>query len=61
MRVKQEKKERKKREKERRKQQPSAVSLRRQNFEERKKMTSHETETPNDSVQETEKDQQDKS
>ncbi|PHK50591.1 lipoteichoic acid stability factor AuxB [Staphylococcus edaphicus] len=59
MRVKQEKKERRKREKERRKQQPSAVSQRRQNFEERKKITSHETETPDDSKKETEIKHQD--
>lgn len=41
-RIKQEKKERKQREKERRKQMPSAANQRRMNFEERKKMTSHD-------------------
>ena len=41
-RIKQEKKELKKRMKEKRKQQPSAVNQRRMNYEERKKMTSHD-------------------
>lgn len=41
-RIKQEKKELRKRMKEKRKQQPSAVNQRRMNYEERKKMTSHD-------------------
>lgn len=43
-RIKQEKKERRQREKEKRKQRPSAVNQRRMNFEERKKVTSHDAE-----------------
>ncbi|WP_251943142.1 DUF4064 domain-containing protein [Staphylococcus sp. Marseille-Q5304] len=42
-RIKQEKKERKRRKKELRKQQPSAVNQRRMNFDERKKMHSHDS------------------
>ncbi|WP_436853588.1 lipoteichoic acid stability factor AuxB [Staphylococcus caeli] len=57
-RIKQEKKERRKREKEKRKQQPSAVNQRRQNFEERKKMTSNETKTSKNAEQTENTEQQ---
>ncbi|SCS49095.1 lipoteichoic acid stability factor AuxB [Staphylococcus caeli] len=57
-RIKQEKKERRQREKERRKQQPSAVNQRRQNFEERKKMTSHEAQSEETKAQSKETEQQ---
>jgi len=56
-RIKQEKKERRKREKERRKQQPSAVNQRRQNFEERKKMTSYEAQSEKSKEQSKETEQ----